>query len=327
MKTPFLSVIAIGISVICITCGRNQSPGNKQEAQARIEKLMNVYFTHTESQDFQTCLTDLDEILGLCEKFSLEQALIMDITDRKIFTLMNLGQFYQALELAFKLEEMSVQSEDRDSPWYYLKIADCYHGMKNKEKAVEWIGKAVNEKGFKNYKIFQGAKYQQLQTDSTFQSLVSVMKRRIGLDQPARDFAASITNGSTFNLSSQKGKVVLIDFWDVRCAPCIKALPELKNLYSDYHEEGLEIIGISLDTDHELLSSFLKKNALPWPIACSYKGWKDETAALYGISATPSTWLVDRQGILRYNEIRGDELKEAIEILLKGSNQYTNSSE
>lgn len=309
-------LIAIGISVICITCGRSQPPQNKQEAQVRINTLRNAYFNHLDNQNFQACLADLDKILELCEKYSFEQALVMDITDRKIFTLMNLGEFNQALQLAFVLEEMSIHSEDRDSPWYYLKIADCYNGLQNTEKAVVWIGKAVNEKSFNNFKIFRDAKYQQLQTDSTFQGLISIMKRRIGLDLPARDFAASLTNGSTFNLSSQKGKVLLIDFWDVRCAPCIKALPELKKLYSDYREDGLEIIGISLDTESELLSSFLKKNALPWPVACSYKGWKDETAVLYGINATPSTWLVDRQGILRFNEIHGDELKQAIEILL-----------
>jgi len=63
---------------------------------------------------------------------------------------------------------------------------------------------------------------------------------------------------------------------------------------------------------------FLDKNSLPWPISCSYKGfYKDETELIFRVNATPSTWLVDRKGILRYNEIKGEELKTAIESLLK----------
>ena len=132
-----------------------------------------------------------------------------------------------------------------------------------------------------------------------------------------KDFIVTLTNGDFFNLSSQKGKVILIDFWDVRCAPCIKALPELKSYYEQFHKNGFEIIGISLDTDKELLMNFLNKKKIPWKITCSYKGWKDELVILYGIAATPSTWLIDRKGILQYNEIKGEELKAAIELLLK----------
>jgi peroxiredoxin len=241
----------------------------------------------------------------------------MESLDNKHFELMTQGKFEESLKIALKMEEMSRQAGDTVKPWYYLKIADSYNGMKNYQKSIEWISKAVYERKFNNYKIFLETKYKNLQLDSTFQKLITVMKDRIGLNHPAKDFTVSLLNGDSFNLSSRIGKVVLIDFWDVRCAPCIQALPELKNLYEQYNKEGFEIIGISLDTDKELLMKFLDKNSLPWPISCSYKGfYKDETALIYGINATPSTWLVDRKGILRFNEIKGDELKTAIESLL-----------
>lgn len=242
----------------------------------------------------------------------------MESLDNKHFELMKQGKYQESLKVALNMEEMSRQSGDTLKPWYYLKIADSYNGIKNYQKSIEWISKAVYERKFNNYKIFLDAKYKNLQLDSTFQKLVTVMKDRIGLNHPAKDFTVSLINGDSFNLSSQIGKVVLIDFWDVRCAPCIKALPELKSLYEQFNSEGFEIIGISLDTDKELLMRFLDKNSLPWPISCSYKGfYKDETALIYGINATPSTWLVDRKGIMRFNEIEGDELKTAIESLLK----------
>jgi peroxiredoxin len=242
----------------------------------------------------------------------------MDELDNQHFSLMEQGKYEESLKVAFKMEEMSRQTADSIKPWYYLKIADSYNGMQNYQKSIEWIGKAVNEKGFKNYKIFLKPKYEHLQTDSTFQKLVNTMRDRIGLDHPAKDFTIPLVNGDSITLSSLKGKVVLIDFWDVRCAPCIKALPELKIYYEQFNNNGFEILGISLDTEKDLLSKFINKNKLPWKIACTYKGfYKDESSILYGINATPSSWLVDRKGILRYNEMKGEELKTAIESLIK----------
>ena len=242
----------------------------------------------------------------------------IDELDSKHFALMKQGKYEESLKIALEMEEMARKTGDSISPWYCLKIADSYNGMGNYKKSIEWIGKAVYEKGFKKYKLFLEPKYEHLQSDSTFQELMTVMKDRIGLDHPAKDFTIPLVNGDSLTLSSLKGKVVLIDFWDVRCAPCIKALAELKSYYEQFHNNGFEIIGISLDTEKDLLMKFLSKNNLPWKIACTYKGcYKDESSILYGINATPSTWLVDRKGILRYNEIKGEELKTAIELLLR----------
>ena len=52
-------------------------------------------------------------------------------------------------------------------------------------------------------------------------------------------------------------------------------------------------------------------------MACSGKGWKDETSLLYDVQAKASMWLVDTQGILRYFDVRGDELGEAVRKLLE----------
>lgn len=243
----------------------------------------------------------------------------LDKLDHQHFSLMEQGKYEESLKIALEMEEMARLTSDSIKPWYYLKIADSYNGMQDYQKSIECIEKAVYERDFKNYKIFLDPKYKHLQTDSSFQKLVTTMRDRIGLDHPAKDFSVALINGDSLTLSSLKGKVVLIDFWDVRCAPCIKALPELKSYYEQFRGNGFDIIGISLDTEKDLLMKFLDKNQLPWKIACSCKGfYKDETAILYGINATPSTWLIDRNGLLRYNEISGEELKSAIESLLAG---------
>lgn len=317
MKTIKILVIALLICILLISCGKNEAPKTREEAKARIDILLDKYYGDFDNGDFEEGLTKLDEILSLCEKFSFRKEFVIQIIDKKHFTLMKLGRFEESLKAALRLEEMAKEIGEGNNPWYCLKIADSYLGLKDIDKTVEWMGKAVRERGFKNYKIFSDAKCDILRKNDAFLKLIQEMKDRIGLQHPAKDFTASLAGGGNFSLSSQKGKVVLIDFWDVQCAPCVKAIPELKKLYEEYHKQGLEIIGISLDTDMELLKGFLDKKSIPYPVACSYKGYDDEAAKLYGINATPSTWLIDRNGILQYNEVKGEELKAAIESLLK----------
>ena len=76
------------------------------------------------------------------------------------------------------------------------------------------------------------------------------------------------------------------------------------------------MIGISLDTDKNLLQNYLKELSPQWKMACSFQGWSDPMAKLCLINATPSSWLIDRQGILRHINLRGEELYKAVKVLL-----------
>jgi len=301
--------------IVCSCNNQEQPPQTSQQADVRIDQLLNDYGQHADNEQYQLALADVDEILNLCAKFSLREDRLWDYTDRREFMLLKMGKFDEALKVALELEDMPEQTGNRKSAWNFLKIVDCYLGVQDLEQAIHWMGKAVYERAFKSYELFERDKYAVLQSDERFQKMIRHMKDAIGLQHPAKNFTISLLDGKEFDLSSQKGKVVLIDFWDVACVPCRKAMPELRNLLNQYGKDGFEIIGISLDTDENLLLNFLKENDIPWKIACSYKGWKDETAISYGINATPSTWLIDRDGILQYFNLKGEELKHAVEEL------------
>jgi peroxiredoxin len=152
--------------------------------------------------------------------------------------------------------------------------------------------------------------------DPRFENLLAASAAIVGVEQQAKDFEVTLLDGSPFRLSDQRGTVVLVDVWDVACGPCVRELPNLKAVYRDFKDRGFEILGISLDTKKSLLGDFLAKAALPWKIACSWNGWDDATVKLYQISATPSTWLIDRRGVVRYCDVRGDELRKAVETLV-----------
>ena len=71
-------------------------------------------------------------------------------------------------------------------------------------------------------------------------------------------------------MKSLKGKVVVIDFWATWCGPCIGELPRMKQLYAEYHDKGVEFIGVSLDAPKDQggldkLKNFVAENTVEWP--------------------------------------------------------------
>ena len=145
---------------------------------------------------------------------------------------------------------------------------------------------------------------------------------------PAPDFSFTpLRGGEELSLSDFRGKVVLLDFWATWCAPCMQELPNVISLYQDYHDQGFEIVGISLDTSESDLRSVLEDQGIPWPQCFDGKGWDSEIAALYRIYGIPATLLLDRAGIIRYRDLQGEELREKVAELLAEPPQEAPSEE
>lgn len=233
--------------------------------------------------------------------------------------LMAAGRYQEELDAAFAIEALSVKASARRSPWNYVRIAEVYLRLGERDQFFHWMEKAVNERGFSKVAYFESAEVASLKSDPRFAPLAEACANQVGIGKKARDFQVTLLDGSTFSLSAQAGKVVLIDFWDVMCPPCRREMPNLKQMAADFGGRGLEIVGISLDTDRRLLMDFVQKEQLPWKIACSFTGWNDTTAALYRIIATPSTWVIDRRGVVRFHDLRGPELRRAVDELLRES--------
>lgn len=239
------------------------------------------------------------------------------VLDEAQFQALKAGRFREDLELSLRIEELAPKTSARNSPWNCLKIAEACLGLGDRASALHWLERSVYERDFMNLEILAGLPFAALQNDPRYGALLDAAKGKIGLDREARDFQVVLLDGSTFRLSAQRGKVVLVDFWDVKCPPCRREMPRLKKMDGSFRGRGLEIIGISLDTDRKLLADYLMASAPTWKLACSFKGWNDDTAKLYKISATPSTWLIDRRGMLRHYNLRGEKLERAVDELLR----------
>jgi len=165
----------------------------------------------------------------------------------------------------------------------------------------------------------QQAIYEELSRESTpgparGMAQAALLKlERVG--QPL-DFSFTALDGRPVRLADLKGKVVLVDFWATTCAPCVRDLPEMARLYTKYHAQGLEIVGVSLDTDKAALTRFIEKEKIPWPQYFDPAGPTNHLATTYGITGIPVVWLVDRHGSLRELNARDDQQKK-VEALLK----------
>lgn len=100
------------------------------------------------------------------------------------------------------------------------------------------------------------------------------------------------TSGKTVKLSSLKGKVVLIDFWASWCGPCRRANKHLKELYSKYKSQGLEILSISVDENPKAWKNAIKEDNTTWVHVIDEMNY----ANTWKIQYIPTTFLVDKQG-------------------------------
>jgi thiol-disulfide isomerase/thioredoxin len=113
---------------------------------------------------------------------------------------------------------------------------------------------------------------------------------------PFPDFNEKDLQGNALSISKYKGKVVLVDFWATWCGPCVAELPEIQSAYNKYHNKGFEIVGISLDDDEGALEKFVKLKKMPWPQYFEGKRFDGKLPVKYGVNATPTTYLIDRNG-------------------------------
>ncbi len=123
------------------------------------------------------------------------------------------------------------------------------------------------------------------------------------------DWKFTALDGTPVDFSQWRGKYVLVDFWASWCPDCLREFPDLMAAYQKYHVRGLEIVGVSLDDDHDALTAFTKKHAMPWPQIFDGKGWTTPYAVDYGVRGIPEMWLVDREGKVVAAGLHGSQLE------------------
>ena len=142
------------------------------------------------------------------------------------------------------------------------------------------------------------------------------MKKLELADTEAPEIDMTDLAGKLTTVSSFKGKVLLIDFWATNCPPCLAEFPKLKQLYADYHKEGFEIVGLSLDESREIVDAFQARAQLPWQLVNEAEQVK-MAREKYRVRTIPSLFLVGRDGQIANVDLKGSDLRQAVERCLK----------
>lgn len=133
------------------------------------------------------------------------------------------------------------------------------------------------------------------------------------------DIVMQTPEGKTIKVSDyvSKNKYTLIDFWASWCGPCLREMPNVVKAYTNYHDKGLEIVGVSLDNKKDAWVNAIKKQNMPWPHMSDLKGWECAGAAAYNVKAIPANVLISQDGKIIAKDLREEALQEKLAELLK----------
>ena len=132
----------------------------------------------------------------------------------------------------------------------------------------------------------------------------------------APEFEAKQLDGTTFRLADYRGKkAVLIDFWATWCSPCVDEIPTIKRIAKTYRDQGLEVVGVSLDRDEKALRDFVKREKLSY-VQVFDKEKSQTITKSYGVWGIPSVFLIDKNGVINALKLRGTRTEAAVKELL-----------
>lgn len=132
----------------------------------------------------------------------------------------------------------------------------------------------------------------------------------------APDFVLETIEGGTVRLSDYTGQPVFINFWATWCTPCRKEMPDIVAAYDRYSADGLVVVAVNVEEDLGSASTFAAEFGMDFPTVLDFSG---DVAATYRVTGMPTSYFVDREGVIReviFGPLSGDDMIEQIEKIL-----------
>lgn len=129
----------------------------------------------------------------------------------------------------------------------------------------------------------------------------------------APDFELQNLDGQSISLSELKGKPVLINFWATWCRPCVFEMPYLQQIHEEWSDKGLVVLAINIGDSSTEVEGFLQNHNFSLPVLLDTT---EVVAQKYGIRPIPTTFFIDKDGIVRNKIIGAFPSKAAIESRL-----------
>lgn len=186
------------------------------------------------------------------------------------------------------------KTPDKSKTWFYLNIALAVILIVAAVGMLLWLGWQTAD-----------------------QQAASVGQGLVRQGQPAPDFSLPALSGETVRLNDLKGQVVLVNLWATWCPPCKAEMPVIDAFYKAHQAAGFTTLMVNMQEDGTTVSDFIKANGLSFPVLLDGQG---ELMNLYGVRGLPATFILDRNGQVRYIQsgaITEAELEAAVTPLLQ----------
>ncbi len=219
-------------------------------------------------------------------------------------------------EIAKAQTEMDKLGEQRDAEEYAFLKNHVPSGISDMLMAYNWSKYTDAQK--KELMDLFAAKSPEM---PNYKKIIAQKKAEesTGIGAQYTDIVMQDPNGKTVKVSDyvSKNKYTLIDFWASWCGPCLREMPNVVKAYTNFHDKGLEIVGVSLDNKKDAWVNAIKKQNMPWPQMSDLKGWECAGATAYNVRAIPSNVLVSQDGKIVAKDLREEALQEKLAELLK----------
>ena len=141
--------------------------------------------------------------------------------------------------------------------------------------------------------------------------------RKLAVGQKAPEITAYTPDNKTVKLSDFKGKTVLVDFWASWCVPCREENPNIVKQYNNFKDQDFTVLGVSLDNNPGSWMRAIQDDQLIWTNISDLQAWSSPLIIDYSIKGIPTSYLLDRDGIIIAKNLRGKQLEDFLTKTLK----------